>query len=120
MIAAAVILLLIVVAVALLIGAGLREWLAEESRVESHLADPAVHTVAYAIPDGLDPAVLKIALGRAGFACAVTRVGDRECVRIECADSDRAAVRSVLESVHPTAFDGSELPSDHVVFEDER
>ena len=119
--AAAVLLLVVaVVGGTIAISLFLRNFVRDESRREAHLRDPRTHTVAYAIPNGVDPAILKTALGREGFNSGHERVGMVDCVRIECDESQRDRVRRVLEGVSMTAYDGSLLPSGHVVFEDER
>lgn len=120
MVAAVVILVVVVLVLSVAIPLFLRSWGVEESRTEARLHDPHVHTVAYAVPNGVDPVVIKVALTRAGFTSAIDRVGDVECLRVECAESDRAHVRSVIEAVHVSGYDGSELRAGHVVFEDER
>jgi hypothetical protein len=59
-------------------------------------------------------------LTHAGFTSAIDRVGEVECLRVECEDSDRTRVRSVIEGIHVSEYDGSELTFGHVVFEDGR
>ena len=119
--AAALVLLLLVVAMGgIAISLYLRSWVREESRREAHLRDPRTHTVAYAIPDGVDPVTVESAMSRANFTSMVDRVGMVECIRIECDESQREQVRSVLEGIPMTAYDGSQLEAGHVVFEDER
>ncbi len=55
--AAAIVFLLIVVVIGgIAINLYLRGWVRDESRREAHLRDPDTHTVAYAIPNGVDPA----------------------------------------------------------------
>jgi hypothetical protein len=98
----------------------LRGWVREESRREAHLRDPDTHTVAYAIPNGVDPAAIVSALARAGLTSGVDRLGMVECARIECDESQREQVRGVLEGIAMEAYDGSQLRARHVVFEDER
>jgi hypothetical protein len=120
MVAAAAILVIVVLVVSVAIPMFLRSLGVEESRVEARLHDPRTHTVAFAIPNGVDPVVVRVALTRAGFTPAIDRVGDVECLRVECDESERARVRSVIESVHVREYDGSELALGHVVFEDER
>jgi hypothetical protein len=120
MIAAAAILLVVALVLGIAIPLLLRSWGKEESRVEARLHDPDVHTVAFAVPDGVDPAVIRVTLTRAGFTSAIDRVGDVECLIVECSESDRARVRSVIEAVHLSGFDGPDRPVGHVVFEDER
>jgi hypothetical protein len=119
--AAAIFFVLIVV---LIVGIGinlyLRNYVREESQREAHLRDPDTPTVAYAIPNGVDPATIVSALARAGFASGFDRVGMVECARIECKESQREQVRAVLEGIPMNAYDGSQLQVRHVVFEDER
>ncbi|MDP3890538.1 hypothetical protein [Nocardioides sp.] len=97
----------------------LRSWGVEESRVQARLRDPHTSTVAFAIPNGIDPVILKLALTRAGFTTAIDRVGDAECLRVECAESERAQVRRVIKDIHRNEYDGSEVDFGRVVFEDE-
>ena len=119
--AAAIIFVLVVVVVGGIgVNVYLRSWAREESRREAHLRDPSTHTVDYAIPNGIDPVIVESALAMAGLRSGVDRVGMVECVRIECAESQREQVRGVIESVPMHAYDGSPLPVGHVVFEDER
>jgi len=119
---AAAIFFLVVVVVVLGVGINLylRSWVREESRREAHLRDPHTHTLAYAIPNGVDPVTVESALARAGLTSGVDRVGMVECVRIECTESQREQVRAVLEGIPMNAYDGSALQAQHVVFEDER
>lgn len=120
MAAAIIFLVVVVVGGTIAINVFLRNWVREESRREAHLRDPHTHTVAYAIPNGVDPVTVESALARAGFTSGVDRVGMVECVRIECDESQRDQVRSVLEGIAMIAYDSSPLPAGHVVFEDER
>jgi hypothetical protein len=119
--AAAIVFLLIVVVIGGIgINLYLRNWVREESRREAHLKDPDTHTVAYAIPNGVDPATILSPLALARITSGVDRVGMVECVRIECNESQREQVRGVLEGIPMNAYDGSQLQARHVVFEDER
>jgi hypothetical protein len=117
---AIVFLVVVVVGGSIAISLFLRNWVLEESRREAHLRDPHTHTVAFAIPTGVDPVTPETALALAGFNSGHDRRGMVECVRIECDESQRDRVRSVLEDVFMTQYDGSVLPTGHVVFEDER
>jgi hypothetical protein len=118
--AAAILFLLIVVVIGGIgINLYLRSWVREESQRQAHLRDPDTHTVAYAIPNGMDPATIESALARAGLTSGVDRVGMVHCVRIECNKSQREQVRGVLEAIPMNAYDGSQLQARHVVFEDE-
>lgn len=98
----------------------LRSYGRSQAGVEAHIYDPQTPTVAYAIPNGVDPVVFQVALTHAGYTSIVGRVGNAECVIVECGPSGRSAVRGVLEAAHANAYDGTELKLDHVVFEDER
>ena len=113
-------LLVVVVGGSIAISLFLRRWVLEESRREAHLRDPHTHTVAFAIPTGVDPVAPEAALARAGFNSGHDRLGMVECIRIECDESQRDRVRRVLEDVFMTEYGGSVLPAGHVVFEDER
>ena len=119
--AAAILLLLFVMLIAGIgINLYLRSWVREESRREAHLRDPDTHTIAYAIPNGVDPATIESALARAALNSGVDRVGMVHCVRIECNDSQREKARGVLEGIRMNVYDGSQFQAGHVVFEDER
>jgi hypothetical protein len=98
----------------------LRSWVRTESRIEAHMRDPRTHSVAYAVPNGVDPALIRFELSRAGFDAASTRVGDMECLRIECEHEEQERVRSTIQRVPMTGYDGCALKLDPVVFEDER
>ena len=98
----------------------LRSYGRSRARIEARVLDPNTPTVAFAIPHGVDPLVFQVGLTHAGFTSVVGRVGDAECVIVECGPSGRTAVRGVLEAAHANAYDGTELKLDHVVFEDER
>ena len=72
--AAAIFFLVIVVVIGVIgINLYLRSWVREESKREAHLRDPHTHTVAYAIPNGMDPATIESALARAGLTSGVDR-----------------------------------------------
>lgn len=120
MVAAAAILVAIVLVVSIAVALGLRRWVADESRTEARLRAPQAHTVSYAVPHGVDPAMVMGTLAQAGFTSVIDRTRNLQCLLVECSAEDRAQVRHVIESVHANAYDGSELPFDHVVFEDER
>jgi hypothetical protein len=120
MVAGAAILVGLILVVGVAIPLFLRSWGAEESRTEARMHDPRTHTVAFAIPSGVDPVVLRLAVGRAGFASVLDRVGDAECLLVECSELERARLRSVIEAVHLGDYDGTELVRGRVVFEDER
>jgi hypothetical protein len=102
------------------VGMYLRECAADESRIKARIPDPRSDTVAYAIPTGFDPLVLQLGLDRAGFTSEVGRVGKAECVLVTCKTTERAVLRGVLEAAQASAYVGTELKLNPVVFEDER
>jgi hypothetical protein len=123
MIAALVIIIVIVLLAGIAIPSFLRSWGADEARTEQRLHDPSTHTVAYAVPNGIDPAVIKAGLAHAGYTSVTDRVGQAECLIVECAPHERDRVRGVIESVHASPSGGTTLGLTHlgpVVFEDER
>ena len=120
MVAALAFLVTLVVIGGICINVVLRRWVREESRHEAHLRDPGTPTVAYAIPNGMDPVTVETALAHAGFDSGVDRVGMVQCVRIECDASQRERVRAVLEGLPLNGYDGAQLQARRVVFEDER
>ena len=120
MAAAALILVVLVLFLSIATALLLHSWGAEQSRHQARILDPHTPTVAYAIPNGIDPVAVKLAVRQAGFDSVVHRVGNAECLLVECDETDRARLRTVIESMHLHDFDGSELILDNVVFEDER
>jgi len=98
----------------------LTSWGRDEAATEARLHAPATHTVAYVVPEGQDPAVLISALPHAGFVSVTDSTGGTERLLVECEESDRGRVRSILEQVEHRSIDGSRLPAGHVSFEDER
>ena len=120
MIAAAILIVVLVLVVTIAVAGGLRRLVRDESEVERRLRAPETPTISYAVPHGVDPADLRTALLRAGFSSATSTAGTRQCLIIGCSKGDRARVREVIEGVHETAYDGSDLVLRPVVFEDER
>lgn len=91
----------------------------EEQRTYARLHDPHVPTVAYAVPDGVDPAVVLAAVHAAGFTSVVGETAPAEHLLVGCGDADRPRLRSVIEAIPLTRYDGTPI-RDRVVFEDER
>lgn len=117
-----VVLLMVLVGVVvgtIVVNVGLRNWVARQAGTEARLLSPETHTVGYVVPEGQDPAILMAAISRAGFEAIVDTSGRAERVLIACDDSDRGRVRTVLEDVHRTGFDGAAMRVGHVVFDDE-
>ena len=117
MITAAVIVLVVVT---VLVAGALRRVVRDEHAVEARLLAPSTHTVAYAVPDGVDPGDLRGALALGGIGSVATTVGNHQGLLVECSESDRERVRELIGNAHETAYDGSELDLHPVVFEDER
>src|SRR5688572_26130484 len=84
MIAAFVILVVIGLIATIAVAGFLRSVVADESRTEARLRSPAVPTVVYELPNGVDPAVVKVALARAGFTCMADEARATESLRVEC------------------------------------
>ena len=120
MIAAAILIVLLVLVVTIAVAGGLRRLVRDESEVERRLQAPETPTLSYAVPNGVDPADLRTALLIAGFSSTMSTARTSECLVIGCSEGDRARVRDVIERVHETAYDGSDLVLRPVVFEDER
>lgn len=117
--------IILLVVVTLVVGIGinvyLRSLVQAESRLEAHLQNPQTHTVAYAVPIGVDPVIIRVELTRAGYHTGIGCVGDKECLRIECEPQQRERVRNVIEGVDMGSPDDlSALKVGHVLFEDER
>ena len=120
MVGAIIFLVIVALVAGVAMNAYLRSWVQAESRTEAHMRDPHTHTVAYAIPNGVDPVLVKVELSRAGFNTGIGRVDGRECLHIECERQQRERVRGLIEGLHLSAYDGDALKIGHVVFEDER
>ena len=99
----------------------LRRVTLDEGKTEERLRRPEAHSLTYAVPDGQDPAVLVGALAGEGFTAVAELEGGAEMLLVECPrPEDRAKVRSIIEQVTRTGFDGAEMHVAHVSFEDER
>ena len=98
---------------------GLRRVTFDETKTEATLRESATH-LTYHVPDGQDPAVLSAALAGAGFRSVGVLQHGVEQLLVDCPSAeDRARVRSILEHVTRTSFEGAELHVAHVRFEDE-
>jgi hypothetical protein len=110
-----------VLVVMLVLAFALRRVTLDEGKTEERLKRPESHALTYAVPEGQDPAVLTAALAREGFTSVAELEGGVEMLLVECRhESDRATVRSIIEHVSRTGFDGAEMHVEHVSFEDER
>jgi hypothetical protein len=120
MFAVAVIIVLVVLVGTIVIAGALRRVVRDEAEVERRLRAPGAQTISYAVPNGVDPADLRIAASRGGFTSIVTIRDERECLLVECEEGDRARLRQLIGDTHEMAYDGTELDLHPVVFEDER
>lgn len=120
-IAIGLLLTVVLIAAGTVVVVGLRRWMQEEIRVEAVLREPDAHPLVYAVPDGQDPTILVSALRRAGFTAMGDMEGGVERLLVACPDEeDRDRVRSTIEHVTSTGFDGVEMHVGPVRFQDER
>jgi len=96
----------------------LRRWGLERAETESRLHSPQAHIVSYLVPEGQDPAVVRAALGHAGFVTMMERGGDQRLV-VECDAADRDRVREIIQHAERSGFDGEDMHLGHVRFEDD-
>jgi len=111
-------LVLTVLAVPLALILGARRWSIAEAAVDARLHSPRVHTVAYVVPEGRDPALVRVALAHAGFVTVLDRSGDQRLL-VECDESRREQVRRVIEDLGDPGLVGPEIHDGHVRFVDE-
>lgn len=78
----------------------LRSYAAKESATDARLHSPGTPTLTYAVPLGVDPAVIEAGLAHAGFTSMLDRAGTSHSLIIECDPEDRELVRSVIEDVY--------------------
>ena len=125
MIAAGAFLSVLAIVAIVAVALSLRSVVEDHERTESRLCDPRTHTVTYAIPNGFDPVVFAVALKKCGYISMVEELGATQGLRVECDAADRERVRRAIAGVAVNTYDGSAyagsaLKPDHVVFEDER
>jgi hypothetical protein len=113
---AILVLVALLLPVALLVGA--RRWSLEEGEVDARLHSPHAHTVAYVVPEGQDPALVRVALSHAGYVTVLDRGGDQRLL-VECAESQRDHVRMIIEDLDHTGLEDSGAYAGPVRFEDE-
>lgn len=76
--------------------------------------------VVYVVPDGVDAAVVRTALDRAGFSSTLDIVGGEERLLIECPVVERERAREVISGGMQSAYARSGLTIGAVTFRDER
>lgn len=114
-----VMLIIGLVAVGVAVMWGLRRWTLDEVELEARLRLPGTHKLTYPVPVGQDPAAYVAALACAGFTSVGALEGGAERLLVACDEEDRPQVRSIIEHVEAVGFEGSEVHSGHVNFEDE-
>jgi len=120
MLVVAVMLVVGAVAVVVAIMLALRRWMLDEEQIEAQVRSPKAHRVAYVVPPGQDPAILRAALTHAGFTSALDTENGDERLLVACDEHERVQVRSIIEQVHRAGVDGPEMQVGRVSFEDER
>ena len=116
----AAMLIVAVIAVGVFLAWGLRGMVFSETATEKQLHRPGAHTLEYAVPNGQDPSVLIAALGHAGFTAVTELRAGNEVLVVECEESQRRDVRSIIEDTRTTTVEGGQLAVGAVRFEDER
>lgn len=107
--------------IGLVLALGLRRLVFDLEETDRKLHQPDARIVAYAVPEGQDPAVLTAALEQAGYLAATEEQWGRTHLLVACPEEpDRSVIRSVIEGVHTTSFDGVAVDVGHVHFDDER
>ncbi|PVG84173.1 hypothetical protein DDE18_00575 [Nocardioides gansuensis] len=118
-IATAILLVLIFAGAVLAVGWGLRSYNARESATDARLHSTGTPTVTYAVPLGVDPAVIEAALAHAGFTSMLDRVAPAPSLIIECDPEDRELVRGLIEDVYVKEYGASGLSLGPATFQDE-
>lgn len=120
MITGVLIFVILIVGGAIFVARALRGEVFDVAQKSRRLRDPATSTLAYAIPNGVDPSAVMAPLAMAGFESVVVDTGARDQLLIGCAPAQRERLRDVIREVHLTNYDGTAYESGRVVFEDER
>jgi len=104
-----------------LVGAAfaLRRYTLDEAQAEERMEHPGADVLTYAVPAGQDPAVLNVALTRAGFESTARLDHGTERLYVVCPPPQRGEVRRIIHDVHRTGIEGSEMVIGRVRFDDE-
>lgn len=86
--------------------------------LEAQLHDPAVPTVRYLVPDGVDPAVVGGALAAHGFRNVLELDYGEEELLIACTADERERARAVIEQIEDEVCQ-PDIPVPAVRFMDE-
>jgi hypothetical protein len=108
------------VAVALVLGQ-LRRWMLEGEELREELRRPGHQTLAFEVPEGEDPAVLRAGLARHHFTSVAVDEGGVRRMLVECpggVEHDRAEVHSIIEHVTADEYEAG-VAAGRVQFDDE-
>lgn len=104
MVLAVTLLVLTLFVVPLLVLGMVRRFGMDEAEKEQALLAPGAHTLAWVVPEGEDPALVRTDLAHAGFTSVLDRSGDQRLV-VECEPADHARVHEIIVHRH-TSFGG--------------
>ena len=99
-----------------------REQARTHERTDRELHDARTPTLEYAVPRGVDPAVLVAALEQAGYSTTVDSRGGPQVLLVKCPrglDAERDQVRAVIENADNPSVDHQVPLPTHVRFRDE-
>lgn len=100
MVGAVLVLLLITVIAVIVFWMSMGATVAESRDREHRLNEPETPTLLYAVPAGVDPAMIRVSLEVAGFESVVEEVVEDqervELIRVACLPDQREAVREAV------------------------
>jgi len=118
MVLAATLLVLTVMVVPLVLLLVMRRFGMEQADAERTLLSPDVPTVAWVVPDGEDPALVRTRLAHAGFSSVLDHSGGQRLV-VRCGPADRDRVREIIAGTEHATFDGQALQPSQLRFDDD-
>ena len=118
MVLAVTLLVLTVLVVPLLVLGMMRRFGMQEAATETALLSPGAHTVAWVVPEGEDPALVRTHRSHAGFVSVLDHSGDQRLV-VECEPGNREMVRDIIAHAAHTSFDGAALQPSQLRFDDD-
>ena len=107
-------------AIVLVLMLAFRTWSLDDAKTEHWIHSPETHSVAYVVPEGVDPAPLMAALTHAGFTTMTDTAGGDERLLVACEEQDRARVREIIEGAERKSLAELGLQVPPVAFDDER
>lgn len=99
MVVAMIVVVLAVLGLLVALGMAVGQQQRRTRALEAQLHDPAVPTVRYLVPDGIDPAVVGGALAAHGFRNVMELDYGEEELLIACAPEEREHARAVIEEI---------------------